>query len=84
MASIVKNTTTTTTTSSSSNDNGDDTDDKPIIEVISDDNNVESVKERYDYYNKWEKKANILVEETELTEEKEKVNIMMQHQFFIF
>ena len=73
MASIVKNTTTTTTTtSSSSNDNGDDTDDKPIIEVISDDNNVESVKERYDYYNKWEKKANILVEETELTEEKEK------------
>jgi tetratricopeptide (TPR) repeat protein len=51
-----------------------DADEKPIIEVISDntDESLESVKERYDYYNKWEKKAKVLVEETDLSEEKEK------------
>ena len=49
-----------------------DDDEKPIIEVVADDANTESVKERYDYYNKWERKAKSLVEETETAEEKEK------------
>ena len=49
-----------------------DDDEKPVIEVVTDDANTESVKERYDYYNKWERKAKSLVEETETAEEREK------------
>ena len=52
-----------------------DDDEKPIIEVVADDANTESVKERYDYYNKWKEKRNPWLKRQRLPRKKKKKKI---------